>query len=204
MHPTHVVEGGQPLEKASKALILLHGRGGTALDIMNLAHEFCDDSFYIAAPQAAHNSWYPNSFMADETSNEPWLSSAVEIVKKLIDQTAKMIPLDKIYLIGFSQGACLALEVSSRYAAKYGGVIAFTGGLIGRTINEKKYRGNFDQTKVFIGNSDRDPHVPLIRSEQSKALMEKLGADVTLKVYQGMAHTIIDDEIAWVNQHILK
>lgn len=195
MHSYQIVESGQPKEKASKALLLLHGRGSTAEDIITLANQFNVSSFYLAAPQATNRSWYPYSFMAEEASNEPWLSSAVEIVKKLIEETAKYLPKDQIIIMGFSQGACLALEVSTRYATKYGGVVAFTGGLIGDTINEKKYKGNFRETKVFIGTSDNDPHVPLARSQQSKELMEKLGANVTLKVYSGMSHTINEDEI---------
>jgi phospholipase/carboxylesterase len=203
MHSYKIVEQGHPLNKASKALILLHGRGGTASDIMKLAKEFCDDTFYIAAPQATNNTWYPYSFMAEEKTNEPWLTSAVETIKRLIDETSLHIPKSQIYLMGFSQGACLALEVSTRYAARYGGVVAFTGGLIGSVLDEEKYHGNFEGTKVFIGNSDKDPHVPLSRSEQSKDIMKKLGADVTLKVYHGMGHTINEDEINWVKKHIM-
>lgn len=204
MHRYHIVEQGRPPNKASKALILLHGRGGTAEDILKLSHEFCDDTFYIAAPQATHHTWYPYSFMAEEKTNEPWLSSAVETVHRLIAETSLHIPRNQIYLMGFSQGACLALEVATRDAAKYGGVVAFTGGLIGKTLDENKYHGNFAGTKVFIGTSDNDPHVPLARSEQSKEIMKKLGADVTLKVYHNMDHTINDDEIAWVKNHIIK
>jgi phospholipase/carboxylesterase len=198
-----IIEQGQPIEKASKALLLLHGRGSNAFDILRLAPELCDDRFYIAAPQAPHNTWYPYSFMAEERLNEPWLSASIEIVQTLIEATAKHIPKNQIYLIGFSQGACLALETAMRFATKYGGVAAFTGGLIGQTIDEKKYKGNFEGTQVFIGNSDKDPHVPLARSEQSKEIMEKRGAQVTLKVYPGMAHTINEDEIQWVKKHLM-
>ena len=202
MTSNEVLYRGPLITKATKALILLHGRGGTARGIMSLADNFDDADFYIAAPQAPNSTWYPYSFMTEEKLNEPYLLSSIESIKNLIDETAKYIPLHQIYIMGFSQGACLALEVSTRFAAKYGGVIAFTGGLIGDTINDKKYHGNFEGTKVFIGNSDQDPHVPLVRSEQSKKLMEKLGADVTLKVYKGMAHTINEDEINWVKKNI--
>jgi phospholipase/carboxylesterase len=198
-----IIEQGAPLNEASKALILLHGRGGTAQNILQLASEFCDERFYIAAPQAPNHTWYPYSFLEEERLNEPWLSSSIEAVKLLIDQIAQYIAKPQITLMGFSQGACLALEVASRYAAKYGGVVAFTGGLIGKTLNKKKYSGNFEGTKVFIGNSDRDSHVPLVRSEQSKIIMEKIGADVTLKIYKGMGHTINEEEIAWVKTFIM-
>jgi phospholipase/carboxylesterase len=203
MHSYNIIHKGQPLHKASQGLILLHGRGGTANDILSLADRFCDDTFYIAAPQATNNSWYPYSFLKDEKLNEPWLSSAVDIVKKLIDEISTHIPKEHIYIMGFSQGACLALESSARFATKYAGVVAFTGGLIGSTVNEEKYRGNFEGTKIFIGTSDQDPHVPLLRSQQSKEVLEKLGADVTLKVYKGMSHTITEDEINWVKKHVM-
>lgn len=200
MHKYVIVEKGQAVDKASKAMILLHGRGSTASDILTLADLFCDESFYLAAPKATKHSWYPHSFLAEEETNEPWLSSAVDTIKKLIDETAKHIPKEQIYIVGFSQGACLALEISARFATSYGGVVAFSGGLIGKTLNEKKYSGSFQGTKVFIGNSDVDPHIPLERSEQSKVVLEKLGADVTLKVYKGMGHTINQDEVDSVNK----
>jgi len=203
MHRYEIIEQGQSLDKASKALILLHGRGGSADDILDLSTLVCDDTFYIAAPQATNNSWYPNSFLAEESTNEPWLSSTLEIIKRLIDETSRYIPKDRIYLGGFSQGACLSLEFSARNGEKYGGIIAFSGGLIGKTLNPAQYKGNFAGTKVFIGNSDQDPYIPLTRCEQSKEIMEKLGAHVTLKVYPGMGHTINEDEINWVKQNIL-
>jgi len=203
MHSYKIIEQGASINNAFKAIIALHGRSGTASDILKIAGLLCDESFYIVAPQATNNSWYPYSFMSEEETNEPWLSSAVETVRQLVDEISLYIPKNQIYIMGFSQGACLALEVSSRYAEKYGGIIAFTGGLIGHTINKNKYKGNFKGTKVFIGTSDRDPHVPLLRSEQSKELMEKMGASITLKVYTGMAHTINEDEISWVKKNII-
>ena len=198
MHTYTIVHRGQPIHKASKALILLHGRGGTANDILELADHFCDDTFYIAAPQATNQSWYPHSFLVEEKFNEPWLSSAVEVVKQVIEEISQYIPKNRIYIMGFSQGACLALETCSRYATKYGGVIAFTGGLIGSTIQEEKYSGNFDKTAVFIGTSDHDPYIPLKRVQETKKVLEKLGASVTLKIYKGMSHTITEDEITCV------
>lgn len=198
-----VLHQGPIITKASKALILLHGRGGTARGILSLADAFCDDQYYIAAPQAPNSTWYPHSFMEEEKLNEPYLSTSIEFIKHLIDKTAEHIPLDQIYLMGFSQGACLSLEVASRHAAKYGGVIAFTGGLIGKTLHEERYRGNFEKTKVFIGTSDRDPYIPLFRSKQSQILMEKLGAAVTLMVYEGTSHTVTQAEINWVKKNIM-
>lgn len=200
---SEVLHQGPLITKASKALILIHGRNGTARNILSLADRICDNDFYIAAPQATGNTWYPHSFIEDERLNEPYLSLSIKAIKDLIDQIAKHIPRNQIFIGGFSQGACLALEVSTRFAAKYGGIIAFTGGLIGKKIEKGKYQGNFEETKVFISNGDHDPHIPLMRSEQSKELMETLGAHVTLKVYKGKPHTITEDEIKFVKSNIL-
>lgn len=197
------IEQGTALEKASKAMILLHGRGSNAEDILTVADDLADDRFYIVAPQAPGHQWYPKSFLAEEKENDPWLSTSIAIVKELLDKITKKIPLTQVYLMGFSQGACLSLETASRYATKYGGIVAFTGGLIGKELTEKNYHGNFSGTKVFISNGDRDPYIPLSRSEESKELMEKMGANVTLKVYPGRPHTINNDEINWVKTHIL-
>jgi phospholipase/carboxylesterase len=202
MHEYQILEKGKPLGQAAKALVLLHGRGGSAQDIITLANEFCDDTFYIAAPQATHRTWYPYSFMAPESANEPWISSAVATVKQLIDEITQHIPTDKIYLMGFSQGACLTLEVATRYALPYAGVVAFTGGLIGETLVKERYQGDFAGTRVFIGNSDHDPHVPQSRSEDSQLIMEALGAQVQLKIYPNMPHTIIQDEVSEVRKEI--
>lgn len=198
MHEYKILEKGKPIHQASKAIILLHGRGGSAHDIITLADEFCDESFYIAAPQASHQTWYPYSFLAPIIQNEPWLSSAVSVVNQLIDETAKAVGIEHIYLMGFSQGACLTLEVAARNAKPFAGVVAFTGGLIGDSLMDSNYIGDFGGSKVFIGNSDIDPHVPLERSEESKKILQRLGAEVTLKVYPNMPHTIIADEINMV------
>ena len=192
----------QSIEKATKALILLHGRGGTAQGILGLAEEFCDDTFYIAAPQAPNNSWYPQSFMAEEKYNATALTTSVETVRSLIDATAQYIPHEHIYVMGFSQGACLALEVTARLARKYGGVVAFSGGLIGNSLDAKKYHGNYAGTKVVIGVSENDPHIPLVRAEQSQQLLEKMGADVHLLAYRGTSHTVTQEEIDWVKAHV--
>jgi phospholipase/carboxylesterase len=200
MHSYQITEKGKPLLQAKKAIILLHGRGADAEDILPLADSFCDDTFYIAAPQATNNAWYPYTFLSPEERNEPWLTSAVTMIKRLIDSISVQIPSTCIYLMGFSQGACLALEVASQYAVKYAGIAAFSGGLIGEKIRLEKYKGNFDGTKVFIGNSDNDPHIPQLRSEESRDVMAKLGADVTLTIYPGMAHTITQQEIDTVSR----
>jgi phospholipase/carboxylesterase len=199
---SEVLYGGLAVTQASKALILLHGRGGTAQGILELADQLCDHHFYVAAPQATDHYWYPVHFMEEDKRNEPHLSLSIQAINALIDQIAKHIPKDRIFIAGFSQGACLTLEVATRSAQLYGGIIAFTGGLIGKTVDASKYRGDFKGTKVFISDGDSDPYVPLIRVEESQALMEKLGARVTLKIYERRAHTITEDELKFVRDNI--
>ncbi|MBA4055343.1 MAG: phospholipase [Marivirga sp.] len=199
-HRLQITEAGLSLNKASKALIMIHGRGASAADILRLAGEFSLDEFYIVAPQATNSTWYPFSFLAPIQQNEPWLSSALDLLDKIIEDINKGgIPTENIFVLGFSQGACLTLELASRNARKWGGIIAFTGGLIGDKIYREGYKGNFNGTKVFIGNSNNDPHVPLNRSKDSAQLMQDLGADVTLKIYPDMPHTINQNEIDTVN-----
>jgi phospholipase/carboxylesterase len=192
---------GPLLTKAKGALILLHGRGATAQSMLPLADLLCNRTIYVAAPQAPHHTWYPYPFMVKEELNEPFLSQSITRVYSLVEETARYIPKEKIVLLGFSQGACLALETAARHAALFKGIAAFTGGLIGEKLNEDKYKGDFAGTPIFIGNSDHDAHVPLSRSEESKRLLENQNARVTLEVYPGMQHTINQEEIKWVHEH---
>jgi len=200
-HTRQLTEAGLPINKASKALIMLHGRGAGAMDILSLRSQFRVDEFYIVAPQATNATWYPFSFMTPIHQNEPWLSSALDLLNSIVADINKAgITSDRIYLLGFSQGACLTLEFATRNARQWGGVTAFTGGLIGDRIYTENYKGDFGGTRVFIGNSDKDPHVPLARTEESRRVMEERGAIVTLKIYPNMAHTINENEIEMVNE----
>ena len=204
MHKKQVIIKGKPLSDASKALILLHGRGGSAEDILSLANYLQVNDFALIAPQATNNTWYPYSFMMPQESNEPWLSSALEVVNNIFDDIIKAgIAAENIYLAGFSQGACLTLEFAARNAQKLGGIIAFSGGLIGQEINRNNYQNDFQQTPIFIGCSDVDPHIPLKRVHESEAILQEMNAMVTAKIYPGMGHTINEDEIKFVNDNIL-
>lgn len=195
-HVKKIIEAGLPLPQAKKALILLHGRGGSAEDILTLREHLPVHDFYIVAPQATNHSWYPFSFLSPIQQNEPWFSSALNLVKSIVDDIqAAGIPAKHIYIGGFSQGACLTLEFATRNAQRWGGVFALTGGLIGDKVYPEHYQGDFAGTKVFIANSQNDPHVPLTRSEDSKTLMEKMGAQVNVKVYHDRPHTIVMDEL---------
>jgi phospholipase/carboxylesterase len=195
-HTKNLVEAGMPLAKAKKALIMLHGRGASAEDILSLRANLPVNDFYVVAPQATNCTWYPFSFMAPIVQNEPWLSSALEIVKSIVaDINNAGIASENIFLMGFSQGACLTLEFAARHAQKWGGVIALTGGLIGEKIYVAHYTGNFAGTKILMTNSQSDPHVPLARSEGSKKQLEKLGANVLLEIYPNRPHTILMEEL---------
>jgi phospholipase/carboxylesterase len=200
MHARKLVESGKPLGEAKKALIMLHGRGASAEDILSLSSYLSVDDFYLVAPQATNHTWYPYSFMAPVQQNEPWLSSALQLLEGIVgDIKAGGIFPENIFILGFSQGACLTLEFSTRHAQRWGGVIAFTGGLIGEKIFAEHYNGTFVQTNVLMSNSTNDPHVPLSRSEASKKLMEEMGAHVTLKVYPNRPHTILQEELDLAN-----
>ena len=196
---------GAPLDKANKALIMLHGRGATAESILSLSDHLKVQGYALLAPQATNNTWYPYSFMASVDENEPWLSSAIEIVNQTVDKVKESgIATENIYFLGFSQGACLAIEYTTRHAQKYGGVAVLTGGLIGDEINMNNYSGDFEQTPIFFGTSDPDFHVPVERVKASANIAREMNANVTEKVYENRGHTISEDEIEIVNSLMFK
>lgn len=197
----NIVTRGKELNAQSKVLILLHGRGSTSDDILSLANYLSIEDFTLMAPQAANNTWYPYSFLMPPAQNEPGLSSALQMLRELVDDIqSKGVTTDRIYFAGFSQGACLTLEFVARNATRYGGAAAFTGGLIGDKIYRENYTGDFGQTPVFIGTSDPDPHVPVKRVQETGRILEEMNAAVTIKVYDNMGHTINQDEIDLANK----
>lgn len=201
MHKKNIKAAGKSLKDAKKALIMVHGRGADARDILGLASHFNVSEYALLAPEATNNTWYPYSFMAKPEQNEPWLSSALDLLKEVVDEVLKQgITAENIYFLGFSQGACLTLEFVTRYAQQFGGIAAFTGGLIGDKINTENYSGNFKGTPIFIGTGNPDPHVPIERVKESAAILEKMNAKVFLKVYDGRPHTISQDEIEEANR----
>ncbi|WP_295768869.1 dienelactone hydrolase family protein [uncultured Mucilaginibacter sp.] len=194
---------GAPTAEAKGALVMLHGRGSTATNIMSLSKELSVADFAIYAPQAANNSWYPYSFMAPDEQNQPALNSALEVIGQLVNQIKKDgFTEDRIFFAGFSQGACLTLEYITRNAKVFGGAVAFTGSLIGEHTRQENYNGNFNGTPVLITTGNPDPHVPLNRVNESVELLSRLGANVTLKVYEGRPHTISMDEVELANKLI--
>lgn len=196
MHTKKIIQKGGNLAASSRVMIMIHGRGASAEDILGLAAHLPVNHFTLLAPQATNNTWYPYSFMALPEENEPWLSSALNLLKELLDEILSLgIATKNIYFLGFSQGACLTLEFISRNPNRYGGVIAFTGGLIGDKIYANNYTGDFNRTPIFIGTSNPDAHVPVERVYDTERILKELNAEVTVKIYKGMGHTITKDEI---------
>ncbi len=196
---------GIALDKANKVAIMIHGRGASADSILTLRDHLHVGEFALLAPQAPGNTWYPYSFMAPDSSNEPALSNAIKMLDGIVeDLKSKGFKSEQIFFIGFSQGACLSLEYATQNAQKYGGVIAFTGGLIGEKLNKGKYKGDFEGTKVFIGSSHKDMHVPLSRIEESAELIKQMGGELKTLVFKDQNHTIRQEEVDWVNENILK
>jgi phospholipase/carboxylesterase len=205
MHTKNIISAGKELTGGIKVLIMLHGRGGRAEDILSLTSYLDVKDFTLLAPQATNNTWYPYSFLVPPSQNEPWLSSALNLLKELLDElNAKEIPSQNIFFLGFSQGACLTLEFVTRNANKYGGVVAFTGGLIGDKIYNENYKGDFQNTPIFIGTGNPDPHVPVERVYATSNILKDMNADVTEKVYNNMGHTINQDEIEQANKVVFR
>ncbi len=196
-----LVTSGTPLEDGDAALVLVHGRGATARSILQMAESFHRDGVAYLAPQAANNTWYPNAFTAPVESNEPGRSSGLRAVGDAVERANDAeIPTDRIVLLGFSQGACLASEFVARNPMRYGGLAVLSGGLIGETIDPDDYDGHLEGTPVFFGCSDVDPHIPEERVHKSAAVFEKLGGEVTKRLYPGMGHGINEDEIEHVSR----
>jgi len=191
-----VLESGHRLQGAAGAVILIHGRDASAEDILGLSQEFDHPELTYLAPQAAGHTWYPYSFLAPIEQNEPWLTSALHKLRQTVDDVLLAgIPREKIVIAGFSQGACLASEFAARNAARYGGLIAFTGGLIGPPGTEFHHSGDLAGMPAFFGAGDPDAHVPWQRVQESAAALSAMGAEVVLKRYPGMPHTVSQEEI---------
>ena len=206
------LHAGAPLAAAPAAVVLVHGRGDSARGILGLTQALPDTVAYLA-PQAAGHAWYPQSFLAPLAANEPGLSSGIAALLRAVGQAeAAGIPRDRVVLAGFSQGACLAAETAVRTGGRWGGVVVLAGGLLGTgpgpadappllgmggRYPEKAfdYGTSLAGTPVFVGCSDRDPHIPLARVERTAAVLARLGAEVDARIYPGMGHTVVEDEI---------
>ena len=187
---------GDPLDRAKAAMLMVHGRGASAGDILSLADQFNQAGFAYFAPQAAGNTWYPNRFLVPLDDNEPWLSSALASVGDVLAKIAKAgIPSERMILLGFSQGACLALEYAARHAQRYGGIVGLSGALIGPDDTPRDYKESLESTPVFLGCSDVDFHVPKERVDQTADVLRRLGGDVIERLYPNLDHSVNQDEI---------
>lgn len=200
-NPNNIRTAGKPLEAASKVMVMVHGRGGSAADILSLSTYIQDTDFAFVAPEAQGNTWYPYSFLRPMAENEPYLSSALDVLTSLRArlQSDFNVKLTQIYWLGFSQGACLMLEFIARNAGQYGGIFGLSGGLIGPPETPRLYEGSFSETPVFLGCSDRDTHIPKERVLESERVFKDMGARVTTKLYSNFPHTINEDELKIVN-----
>jgi predicted esterase len=181
-------------------MILLHGRGASAEDILGLSHEFDLEDIAYLAPQAAGRTWYPYSFLAPIAQNEPGITSALGVISRLIEDARNQgVEARRIAILGFSQGACLTLEYAARHAKRYAGVFGLSGGLIGPPGTPREYPGSLDNTPVFLGCSDVDAHIPLARVRESADVFRAMRATVDERIYEGMGHTVNHDEIDAIN-----
>lgn len=191
-----LVTAGTPLEEANAALVLVHGRGATARSIVQMGEEVHRDGVALLAPQAARNTWYPDSFLAPVERNEPGRRSGLQAVEDAVGTAVGAgIDRERVVLLGFSQGACLASEFVARNPRRYGGLVALSGGLIGETVDPESYTGDLEGTPAFVGCSDVDPHIPIERVHATTEAFERLGGDVDERIYEGMGHGVNDDEL---------
>ena len=197
-HGQRVLAAGEPVASARAAMILLHGRGASAEDIMTIASEVQHPGWAYLAPQAVGNAWYPNPFTAPLESNEPYLSAALDMISKLVERVEPTVPAQRIMLLGFSQGACLTLEWAARNARRYGAIAGLSGGLIGPEGTPRDYPGDFDATPVFLGCSDVDPYIQKDRVVEAAEVFKRMGADLMVRLYPGMGHMVGPEEIAIV------
>jgi phospholipase/carboxylesterase len=200
-HSGTVQTFGASLQQAAGAVILLHGRGASAEDILSLAAEFDLPQLAYLAPQAVGHSWYPNSFLAPIETNEPWLSSALKKVESVVQLALSAgIAAERIAIGGFSQGACLTTEFVATHPQRYAAIFALTGGLIGPPGSDLSHPGSLAGTPVFFGSGDPDPHVPWQRVRESAQVFEAMGATITLRRYEGRGHTVSREEIDLTRQ----
>jgi predicted esterase len=195
-----VLRAGSPVADARLVAIMIHGRGASAENILQLAGEFHAADIAYLAPQATGSTWYPYSFLSPIDQNEPGMSSGLRVIELLIDDVTRQgIQPERIVLMGFSQGACLSLEFAARHPRQYAAIVGFSGGVIGPPGTPRDYAGTFDRTPVFLGCSDVDPHIPLERVHETAAVFRRMGASVDERIYPGMGHTVANDELEAVD-----
>ena len=192
-----VVSAGVPLGQAPAVVIMVHGRNAGPENILDLVPKLARPGLTYLAPAAAGRTWYPLSFMAEIEKNEPGISSGLAMLEALVSRVESAgVPRSRVVMLGFSQGACLTSEFAVRHAARYGGFVLFTGGLIGPPGTRWDYPGDFGGTPIFLGSGDPDSHVPVSRVRESAEIFTRMGAHVTTRIYPGRGHFVSDDEVA--------
>lgn len=203
-HGQPVLTFGPDPSAARLTMIMVHGRGASAEDILALAGELGTTDVAFVAPQAAGHTWYPYSFLAPIHDNEPGITSGLDVIAGLVDGlAARQIPHAQIGLLGFSQGACLALEFAARHPKRYAAVVGLSGGLIGPPGTPREYPGSLAGAPVFLGCSDVDAHIPLARVRETADVFRGMGASVDERIYPRMGHMVNQDEIRAVNALLL-
>lgn len=198
-----VLQAGARPSSARLAMVLVHGRGSSASDMIGLAQEFHVPDVAYLAPQAAGSTWYPYSFLSPIEKNEPGISSGLRAIGRVLHSLERQgISADRVVLLGFSQGACLSLEFAARHGRRYGGVFGLSGGLIGPDGTDRNYGGTMEGTPVFLGCSDRDPHIPVERVHETAEVFRRIGAAVDERIYPFMGHTVNDEEIQAVRARL--
>ncbi len=199
MSQNKVLAYGTPLAKAKAAMLMMHGRGASAEDILTIADALAVDDIAYIAPQAVGNVWYPVPYAEPVAKNEPQLSNTFALMTTLLEQIhAAGIPAERTFLLGFSQGACLSLEYTARHPQRFGGVFGLSGVLIENGNQPREYVGKLTDTPVFVGCSDVDSFFPVSRVQRSTQVLQGLGAQVTERIYPGMGHTVNEDELEYV------
>jgi predicted esterase len=199
IHETQpVLTAGEPLDQARAAMILTHGRGASAADILTVAGAVAQPGFAFLAPDAAGGAWYPRPFMEPIESNQPWLDSALATLGGLLEKVTEKVPAERVILLGFSQGGCLALEFAARNPRRYGGLVGLSAGLIGPDETPRDYPGSLAETPVILGCSETDPYIPAQRVLATGEVLTRLGARVMLRLYPGLGHAVNEDELELV------
>lgn len=187
---------GAPLNQASAALIMIHGRGGSSQDMLALWEYIETAGVAVLVPEAVGNTWYPHPFMQPREQNEPWLTSALAAVRRQVDAVVRAgISTERLYLLGFSQGACLTTQFVAENPARYAGVFGLSGGLIGPPGTEFAFEGDLAGTPVYLGCSNVDPHIPEQRVRETADVLEHLGGSVTMQLFEDAPHTVMQEEI---------
>lgn len=194
------------IKESNIAGIMLHGRGARPESVLSMGKQLENhEKMFFIAPEAPDrtNQWYPHSFLEPMKKNQPQLSESLKVVEKAIEYLEKNgFEKENIFLFGFSQGACLASEYIAQNPCLYKGLFALSGGIIGPLDKDMKYNGDLEGTEVFLGCSEKDPHIPLERVDQTERVFNDLSGTVEKTIYRGSSHNVNRDEIERISKKL--